>query len=187
MVLQHSNNTHSQERGFTIVELLIVIVVIGILAAITIVAYNGITNKANGSNARSAAESVQKVVEAYNADNGSYPNTVANLTSYNGSTRIPTSLTIVAPGTNCTTSSALNTCLSTANGGSGTTSTYIGTGSILYISNSTNTGACIGWYDYAGSASAAGKTSWIYAGSSSGTYTSGAWTNPTGTTTLTCA
>lgn len=30
------------KRGFTIVELLIVIVVIGILAAITIVAYNGI-------------------------------------------------------------------------------------------------------------------------------------------------
>lgn len=32
----------SNSRGFTIVELLIVIVVIGILAAITIVAYNGI-------------------------------------------------------------------------------------------------------------------------------------------------
>jgi prepilin-type N-terminal cleavage/methylation domain-containing protein len=31
-----------KQRGFTIVELLIVIVVIGILAAITIVAYNGI-------------------------------------------------------------------------------------------------------------------------------------------------
>lgn len=36
-------------RGFTIVELLIVIVVIGILAAITIVAYNGITNRAAGT------------------------------------------------------------------------------------------------------------------------------------------
>ena len=33
-------------RGFTIVELLIVIVVIGILAAITIVAYNGIQQRA---------------------------------------------------------------------------------------------------------------------------------------------
>ncbi|MFZ2836491.1 MAG: prepilin-type N-terminal cleavage/methylation domain-containing protein [Candidatus Saccharimonadales bacterium] len=33
---------YKQQSGFTIVELLIVIVIIGILAAITIVAYNGI-------------------------------------------------------------------------------------------------------------------------------------------------
>ena len=35
-----------QKNGFTIVELLIVIVVIGILAAITIVAFNGVQKKA---------------------------------------------------------------------------------------------------------------------------------------------
>ena len=35
--------------GFTIVELLVVIVVIGILASISIVAYNGIQNKARAS------------------------------------------------------------------------------------------------------------------------------------------
>jgi prepilin-type N-terminal cleavage/methylation domain-containing protein len=36
-------------QGFTIVELLIVVVVIAILAAITIIAYNGIQNRANDS------------------------------------------------------------------------------------------------------------------------------------------
>ena len=35
-----------KQKGFTIVELLIVIVIIGILAAITIVAYNGIQQRA---------------------------------------------------------------------------------------------------------------------------------------------
>ena len=33
--------------GFTIVELLIVIVVVGVLAAISIVAYSGVSNNAN--------------------------------------------------------------------------------------------------------------------------------------------
>lgn len=50
------------QAGFTIVELLIVIVVIGILAAISLVAYNGITNKANIASAQSAAAQANKKV-----------------------------------------------------------------------------------------------------------------------------
>ena len=68
-------------RGFTIVELLIVIVVIGILAAITIVAYNGVTARANTTAAKLAGNSVLKKSEAYNAELNGYPTTWTALTS----------------------------------------------------------------------------------------------------------
>jgi len=60
-------NIKSNKKGFTIVELLIVIVVIAILAAISIVAYNGIQNRGKTSSAASAANTVIKKAEAANA------------------------------------------------------------------------------------------------------------------------
>jgi len=69
------------ERGFTIVELLIVIVVIGILAAITIVSFNGVTARANATSAKAAAASAIKKAEAYNAEKAAYPTTPAQLTT----------------------------------------------------------------------------------------------------------
>jgi type IV pilus assembly protein PilA len=62
----------TKARGFTIVELLIVIVVIAILAAITIVAYNGIQNRAKTSSNQAAANSLVKKFEAINAIKGVY-------------------------------------------------------------------------------------------------------------------
>lgn len=64
-------------RGFTIVELLIVIVVIAILAAITIVAYNGVQQRARNSSRVSAVETIQKALELYKTATGSYPVTSA--------------------------------------------------------------------------------------------------------------
>ena len=61
------------EKGFTIVELLIVIVVIGILAAIVIVAYNGIQDRSKNTKYQTDATALQKGAEAVNADLGSYP------------------------------------------------------------------------------------------------------------------
>lgn len=71
-------NDSPKSRGFTIVELLIVIVVIGILAAITIVAYNGITGRAKLAAAQSAAEQAAKKVTTYAISNAdALPSTLA--------------------------------------------------------------------------------------------------------------
>ena len=69
-------NTKTKQSGFTIVELLIVIVVIAILAAISIVAYNGIQNRGRGSAAASLANAAAKKLEAYNTLNSAYPATI---------------------------------------------------------------------------------------------------------------
>lgn len=61
------------QQGFTIVELLIVIVIIGILAAITIVAYNGIQARSRDSARIAKIKSIAKSIELYKVDNGTYP------------------------------------------------------------------------------------------------------------------
>lgn len=70
-------NAYGSKRGFTIVELLIVVVVIAILAAITIVAYNGIQVKAWNSKAVSNVDIYRKALMAYAVENNGYPSYAA--------------------------------------------------------------------------------------------------------------
>lgn len=73
---------YSSQKGFTIVELLIVIVVIGILAAITIVAYNGIQQRAlNTTLTTNLANAAKQMSVAY-ANNGTYPTTIPSDMKY---------------------------------------------------------------------------------------------------------
>lgn len=70
----------NKSKGFTIVELLIVIVVIGILATLVIVTFTGIQQKARNSQRQTDINAVDSHVEAYFAANGYYP-TLADLNS----------------------------------------------------------------------------------------------------------
>lgn len=64
---------YDKKSGFTIIELLIVIVVIAILAAISVVAYNGIQQRARDSERIQELTALQKALELYHIDNGGYP------------------------------------------------------------------------------------------------------------------
>jgi len=66
-------NHNNKQSAFTIVELLVVIVVIGILAAITIVSYSGITAKANIASLQSDLTNNSKKLKMYYTLYGSYP------------------------------------------------------------------------------------------------------------------
>ena len=97
----HSN------KGFTIIELLIVIVIIGILVAITAVSYTGITNGANTATAQSNASAVKKKATACQAKSGTWPAATAIASCDSGGINLPTGVSVVAATTPATADTAI--------------------------------------------------------------------------------
>jgi general secretion pathway protein G len=68
----HIEIESKQDKGFTLVELLIVIVILGILATVTVFAVTGITTRGKDSACKADVKTIQVAEEAYNANNGVY-------------------------------------------------------------------------------------------------------------------
>jgi general secretion pathway protein G len=62
-----------QDKGFTLVELLIVIVILGILATVTVFAVRGITDQGKTATCKADKKTLETAVEAYIAQNGNNP------------------------------------------------------------------------------------------------------------------
>lgn len=100
-------------RGFTVVELVVVVVVVGVLVALTAVGFSQQQSSARDTQRDSAALTVQEALEKYYQENGEYPsvpaltnsnpNTVANLIKVDVAAlkmpRSTTDMAIAAPGT----------------------------------------------------------------------------------------
>ena len=128
-------NLNTKERGFTIVELLIVIVVIGILAAISIVAYNGVQNRAKASSGQNLASQIAKKAELFNTSESSYPTHAVFIANNGGGTanhpaeaKLDNTAAVLSAAPDAT----------TANGGK----------AVGYVGQQ-STGVCIAWWDYA--------------------------------------
>ena len=63
--------TTKRDRGFTLVELLIVIVILGVLATVTVFAVRGITDKGKTSACAADKKTLEVAIEAYLANGGS--------------------------------------------------------------------------------------------------------------------
>jgi general secretion pathway protein G len=67
------------ERGFTLIELMVVIVILGILAGLIIPRIMGRPDEARRAKARMQLESLETALKLYRLDNGNYPTTEQGL------------------------------------------------------------------------------------------------------------
>jgi prepilin-type N-terminal cleavage/methylation domain-containing protein len=75
------DNQNLLERGFTLVELLIVIVILGILAGIVVFAVGNLTTNAKTNACSTEQSTIATALEAYKAQTGAYPAAAAPATA----------------------------------------------------------------------------------------------------------
>ena len=141
-MLQEFRIRANSESGFTLVELLVVMLILGLLAAIAIPAFFNQRIKAQDAEAKSVAKTAQTSLETYATDNGG---------SYTGATRaglktIEPTLSSATSGAN--TISVLTVASSaytiTVTSGSGNTFSIVrgSTGSLTYPCGTAGAGGC---------------------------------------------
>lgn len=80
----------SSSQGFTIIELMIVVTIVGILATLAVPSYHAAIVKAKEGALRQDLFSLRDVIDQHRADKGKYPETIQALVSAGYLRRVPT-------------------------------------------------------------------------------------------------
>lgn len=72
-LLKNVSLKNKAPSGFTIVELIVVVVVIAILSSVTVLSYNGVTNRADTSQVSALVQEWSTTLNMYKSTTGSYP------------------------------------------------------------------------------------------------------------------
>ena len=121
--MTNSSIKTNRQRGFTIVELLIVIIVIGILATLVLIAYNNVQGQARDTKRQGDATSLKSAIETYKTQSASgyyphiWPNTMVTAagtgTANSASVPFQADISVAANYTNGTTTVSIPTNVST--------------------------------------------------------------------------
>jgi len=127
----------NKQSGFSLIELVIAVAIIGILAAVAIPAYNDQTTTARRTDGQAFMLDIQAKLERHFFDNNGYPETLAGMTGYGAAEESPEGYyTVSLTGTDCTAGLCLGyTLLGTAQGG------QLDDGNLTLLSNGTKSPA----------------------------------------------
>jgi len=78
------------QSGFTLIELLVVIAILGVLAGVVVFAVGGVTTGAKKNACKTERKTIETALEAYKADTGAYPTTLALLSPASGTKYLKT-------------------------------------------------------------------------------------------------
>ena len=73
------SESHDNRAGFTLVEILLVVAILGILAGVAVVSLKGRTKTASIQATRTSIQAIGTAIDTYEVDNGIYPQSLQNL------------------------------------------------------------------------------------------------------------
>lgn len=82
MLMRMFKNFHKDNRGFTLVELMVVVVIIGVLTAIAIPVYKASTDKAEASACAANLRMIDSAIQQYKMNEGEAPENIEALDAY---------------------------------------------------------------------------------------------------------